>query len=573
MALVPSNTIDDLKKILDFSILSTRGEVKLASTDQPWDKCRLVRLQDGTLSGVKDHAKIGVRALIVNPWFAIFDEMGLMKCAQVIIAAQILYMLGVINRVIVVTPNTVRDVWYDKDLGELSLHLFDQILPNRVSEFHAKVRQWDWGNWEGSKDQLRWIITNYEFIARSKMRLKQLKAYCGPRTLLVLDESSAVANKGSLQSKACLELRRACGRIVLLNGTPIVDSPMSLMNQANILHPSILECPYVTIFRERYCVMNPKVDYPQILRWKNLDDIQRRLAPYVLRRLSENCLDLPPRLPAVTRSIALTPNTWKTYYKPMKQDMVSWVSSNQASIAGLAITKAMRLAQITSGFIGGVEEVFEETQDEMPAFMQEEDWFLAESTTQNTQVKLEKVSFKEVKEIGREKLDDALDFYAHHLSLEPNFKLVVWCRFKPELHRFVEEFQRRFPHVRVAVLEGGQKKTDRILALRLLHPRTAIMEEPAMLAGTYGTGSMGHNFTAAHVDLDMSYDYSLFKYTQKGKRIHRPGQTKPVSSYVMVATGPGGQKTIDHSIVKARTNKADVADWTAKAWLDVLSEE
>jgi hypothetical protein len=181
--------------------------------------------------------------------------------------------------------------------------------------------------------------------------------------------------------------------------------------------------------------------------------------------------------------------------------------------------------------------------------------------------------FKELQEVGREKLDAALDLYAQHLAAEPNFKLVVWCRFKAELHRFVDEFIRRFPHVRIAVLEGGQNKTDRSIALRLLHPRTAIMEEPAVLAGTYGTGALGHNFTAAYMELDISYDYSLFKYLQKGKRIHRPGQTRPVSSYVMVATGPTGQKTIDHSIVKARKNKEDVADWTAKAWLDVLQSE
>ena len=560
-----NNSIEDLKKILDFNVLSPRGEVKLAP-EQDWSRCRPVLMPDGTMSGLKDHVKVGVRALLANPFFGLYDEMGGMKTAQTIIAAQFLFLMGIINRVIVITPPDVRDVWFDLDLGELSLHLFEG-LPTRISEFHSKIKQWDHGDWNTSQDQLRWIITNYEFIGRSKMRLRQLEAYCGPKTLIVFDESSALANKTSLQSRACLQLRRKCARVVELNGTPITDTPMSLMNQANVLSPTILETPYLTQFRERYCEMNPYTEYPQIDGWKNLDDLQRRMAPYVLRRLKENCLDLPPKLNPVVLDVKLK-ESWPSY-KTMRDDMVSWVTANQASIAGQAMIKAMRLAQLTSGFIGGVEEVFEQLEQDVPDFMQEEDWFLSE-TPSPTAAKVERLSFKTVHEVGCEKLDYLLDFYAHHLDQDPAFKLMVWCRFKPELHRLIEDFQTRFPNIRSATLEGGQKKNDRNLALRLLHPRTAIQNEPALLAGMYGTGSFGHNFTAAHVAVNMSHDYSLFKYQQGADRLHRPGQTKPVSYYDLVAVGPDGQKTIDHSILKVRKTKADVAKWTASAWLDVL---
>lgn len=565
--------LNELKKLLDFNVLSTRGEVKLAP-DQDWSRCRLVKMPDDTLSGVKDHVKIGVRALIANPFFLLADEMGGMKSAQAIIAAQFLYLSGAINRVIVVTPPSVRDVWYDRDLGELSLHLFDKDVPARVSEFHAKIRQWDWGDWSGKHDQLRWIITNYEFIGRSKMRLKQLKAYAGYKTLVIFDESSALANKGSLQSKCCLELRRACGWVWELNGTPITDTPMSLLNQANVLSPTILDCLYITIFRQRYCVMNPQTDFPQILHWKNLDDIQRRFAPYVLRRLKEHCLDLPPKLPPQCIYVPLTDPNWKLY-KTMRNDMMAWVSNNQASIAAQAVTKTMRLAQITSGFLGGVEEVFEEIEEDVPEFMQNEDWFLQEPAPLSAAdvLRSKPVSFKTVQEVGREKLDAVLRFFEQHLDQDPAFKLVVWCVFKPELHRLMEAVQTKFPNVRVGTIEGGQKKDERNLALRLLHPRTAILNEPALLGGIYGTGSMGHNFTASHVVVNMSHTYSLFKYKQGSDRNHRPGQVKPVSYYDIVATGPDGQKTIDHAILKIRKEKDDIATWTAKAWLDAVSAE
>lgn len=565
-------TKEEHRKILD---RIPRSEVKLAP-EQDWSRCRDVRMPDGTLSPIKDHAKIGVRALLANTFFGLYDEMGAMKTAQVIITAQFLYLAGVINRVIVIAPASVRDVWFDQDLGELTLHLFEG-LPARVSEFHARIRHWNTGDWKSRPDQLRWIITNYEFIARSQVRLQYLsrRQFCGPNTLLVLDESSAVRNKTTKQSRACLTIRRRCGRVIEMNGTPVADTPMDLMNQANILSPMILDCPYITIFRERYCVMKPNVDFPQILDWRNLDDLVGRMAPYVLRRLKEDCLDLPPKLPPVIIPVPLQPKTW-THYKAMRDNMVAWVSENEASIAGQAITKAMRLAQITSGFLGGIEEVFEVPDEaEVPLFMQEEDWFIKH---QNRLTGFD-TSLPDpppgplpgpMREFSSEKIDATLKFFQEHLEQDPAFKLVIWCRFRLEMKRLTEALTARHRDVRIANIVGGQNRIDRTLALRLLHPRTAIMDEPAVLIGTCGTGAMGHNFTASHVVLNMSYDYSLFKYLQSSDRNHRPGQTEAVSYFDLMATGPKGQQTIDHTILKARQKKQDVALWTAAAWRDEL---
>ena len=100
-------------------LASNRGRVKLAP-EQDWSLCRKVQMPDGALSGIKDHAKVGVRALIANPYFALFDEMGAMKTAQTIIAAQFLYLQGVIENVIVICPASVKMVWYDPELGELA---------------------------------------------------------------------------------------------------------------------------------------------------------------------------------------------------------------------------------------------------------------------------------------------------------------------------------------------------------------------------------------------------------------------------------------------------------------------
>lgn len=494
------------------------------------------------------HQVIGIQALINNAYFALLDEMGAGKTIQIIIAAQILYLRSIINRVIVIAPASVRPVWFDPELGELSKHLWPSIH-NRVSEFHAKIRQWELGT-PTMHAPLKWIVTNYEFIGRSKQRLAQLMGYCGNGTLLVLDESSAVAARGTLQTKACTLLRWRCGRVVLLNGTFIGESPMDLMSQGNIMHPSILQCKYVTQFRERYAVMKQNEKFPQIVGWKNLDDLQRRFAPYVLRRLKKDCIDLPEKLPPVTMTVTLTPATWIPY-KSMRDEMVAWLTEGTGSIAGQAVTRALRLAQITSGFLGGIEEILNDEEDSE-----------------------EQVPVSTSKEIGREKLDFCLSFHAERLAADPNLKLLIWCRFRAEATRLHRALCTRHPNIagELGLLMGGQKKGDRQSALRLLHPQTA-PSGPAGLIGTYGTGSMGHNFTAAHTVLNCSFDYSLRKFLQSMDRVHRPGQVHAVSYYDVVAVGPQGQKTIDHAIVKARRKKEDIATWTSQAWIRALMEE
>lgn len=71
----------------------------------------------------------------------------------------------------------------------------------------------------------------------------------------------------------------------------------------------------------------------------------------------------------------------------------------------------------------------------------------------------------------------------------------------------------------------------------------------------------------------MSYDYAYWKYEQKNKRIDRPGQVHPISMFDIVAVGPNGQKTIDFTIVKARREKEEIANFTTAAWIQALKEE
>jgi SNF2 family DNA or RNA helicase len=129
----------------------------------------------------------------------------------------------------------------------------------------------------------------------------------------------------------------------------------------------------------------------------------------------------------------------------------------------------------------------------------------------------------------------------------------------------------KFDKVHRGKIYGKQKRDERARSVQLLDPR-ATPDAPVVVIGTPATGSMGLNLTAAHTVLYMSNDFSYKTRKQSEDRVHRPGQIHPVSYFDMIATGPNGQKTIDHTVIKALLNKQGLADMTTSAWLDILSD-
>jgi len=521
------------------------------------------------------HQVVGIEALVKwddipvgRIWpgcFALFDEMGLGKTKQCIDAAQLLYESGDIDSVIVAAPAAVRSVWYDPEFGELKRHLKPETAAS-VLEFHAKKRTWSTDHKVAKR--LKWTITNYDFL-RAKPRLEDLIKACDARTLLIVDESSAVKNARAAQTAAIVALRQKARRVWLLNGTPIANSPLDMYAQGLVMDPRILGCQSYYHFRSRYAIMGGW-NQKQITGWRDLDDLQRRFKPYVLRRLKKDCLDLPEKIPAVTLTVTLSPHDWTNYYKPMRDEMVAWLDDQTMSIAVQAGVKAMRLSQICSGFLGGVEALpaglgIDSSDDDRP------DWIPGASVQPG-----DRTERQPIQEINRAKLDMILEWLENRIEDDGTFKAIIWCRFRAELHRLMTELAAApwaaKRNVKFGEIHGGQKKHEREIALRLLDPRTAPLG-PVIVGGTPATGSMGLNLTAANTVVYMSNDYNLKTRLQSEDRVHRPGQVRPVSYFDVVAVGPSGQKTMDHAAVKALRNKENMANWTCEAWRAAIMEE
>lgn len=98
-------------------------------------------------------------------------------------------------------------------------------------------------------------------------------------------------------------------------------------------------------------------------------------------------------------------------------------------------------------------------------------------------------------------------------------------------------------------------------------------DRPAALVGTAKTGGLGLDLSGASTTVYASNDYSLMTRTQSAARVLGPNQKRPCAYFDIVATGPAGQKTVDHTVLKSLHGKEDLAGWGAARWAAALKEE
>jgi len=528
----------------------------------------------------REHQLIGVEQLVLDTdvargrtipnVFALLDEVGAGKTKQVIDASQILFLNREIDTMVILAPGYARSTWAEEDpiLGEVAKHAWHNV-PNVVHEYHGSYSDLDF-----SMNALHWVVTNYEFIRREN-RLdildKQLK---GRRTWICADESWMIAGF-SEQTRAAIKLRRRrAQRASILSGTPLSDGkPMNLYYQFKFLDEGIIGCKNKTHFKSKYCVMGGEAGR-KVVDYQNLEELNNRIAPYVLARKTRDCFDLPPMLDPITLEFKLSDSTWKVY-KEMRDEMVAWLGTDQVTISRQGIVKALRLAQITSGFLGGVEDVdddFELTPEgKEPTDAQIPPWLRKAAGLPFDEKKLDINSVlppkpKRTVEIGSEKLDGLMG-WAKNAGVAGD-KLLIWCRFKPELIRTTAAIKSLYPEV--FNLTGGQKPLDRTAAKRALAPGS---KGRAAVVGNPKAGGASLNFSAANVAVYLSNGPALIERTQSIGRIERPGATQPMLIVDVCATGPKGQRTIDHHIIKSLRSKQDMATWTVNEWRRILNDD
>jgi SNF2 family DNA or RNA helicase len=529
-----------------------------------------------------DHQKDGVRELVndtnlatgrtIPKVFALFDDPGTSKTRQVIEAACFLHEAGRVDTVLVLAPDAVCSVWTSADpaIGE--------------------VAQWAWRPWAGHRyhakapalpppdGRLHFVATNFEFIQSGERKnqppankrlaslMEQLR---GRKVWIVVDESSRIKTHNSNTTKAARKLRARCSRATILNGSPAPNGVIDLYSQIAFLDDRIMGLESVHHFKARHCKMGG-YGGKAIVGYHDLDELNARLAPYILRRTIDQCTQLPPRV-YQAREVPLSRESWRIY-REMRDGMVAWLDGAPQSmaVARQACVKVLRLSQITSGLLGGIEEI--EGDDSLNFDAPDLAWeeLVAAAGKGPAAVAEEtRPKYEPPRVIGSEKLDDFLEWFEEWRRANPNDNLVVWGRFRAELDRARDAVANL--GVRVVEIRGGQKKSEREEAVKVFSNKRG--SETIALFGSPQAGGLGLTLVEAADACYLSTDFNLLTREQSEARTRRRGQKRTTRFTDWLATGPDGQRTVDHRIIKALRAKEDLAKLTTKDWRRALTEE
>lgn len=380
------------------------------------------------------------------------------------------------------------------------------------------------------------LIVNYEAIRSLWPDIVRMR----PQVLAV-DEAQNVKHRMAKQTKAARKLAEATvilgGHRLLMSGTPITKDIRDLWSEVDVMEPSKLPLSHALGFgayKSYELAVATLTPHPHI-RGVNLVKFRPEVVERVTERMSKFATvlyskDVLPELPSQTfQRVRMTMGDEQTrIYKAMKQDMIAVLNSDAIPeaaqelltrygikrltiddvtvVSNLATTLQLRLQQITSGFI-----------------------------------KTESGHEVSIPSIKLEWMEDALPQLT---EVDGDHKVVIFCRFIHDVQALIDLFAKM--DIGVVRLDGQTTKENKVT-----DNVRAFQTDPKIrgLVANIQVGGIGHTMTAADSAIFYSHSHRYDFRTQAIKRIHRIGQTRPVTYRDLIAAA------VDEQVLQSAANK------------------
>lgn len=360
------------------------------------------------------------------------------------------------------------------------------------------------------------LITNYQGLLIEDFAALML-AYAPE--VVIFDESQRVKNPTSKTAKRAALFGDKADYCYLLTGTPILNSPMDIFQQFRVMDKGATFGKNYMTFKLRYfkdenAAFKSKQSYfPKwVVQPQYLPELMAKIETKSMRVLKSECMDLPP---LVKQKIFVELSSQQEkMYEEMRKEFITFLNTStgpRAVVAELAITKAMRMQQIVTGF----------ARDE-----------------DGTDHPLENPRITVLKEL----LED----------LTPHHKVIVWACF----HRNYEDIRKVCDQLGIKYVElhgevAHQKRIDNMNEFRS-NPDVRVVIANQRAAG------LGINLVEASYAIYYSKNHSLEDQLQSEARNHRGGSEmhEKVTQIDLVARG-----TVDELINDALERKLKVAEY------------
>jgi predicted nucleic acid-binding Zn finger protein len=257
-----------------------------------------------------DYQKEGVLHLAFNERAMLADEMGLGKTIQAIGACVLLKNLKNIQKVLVVTPASLKTEWEEQI--EKFTNLQTKIIFGNRQKREKKYQENSF-----------FYLCNYEQILYDFELINQILQ----PDVVILDEAGRIKN---WQTKTANSIKRLKSRYAfVLTGTPLENKIDEIYSIVQFLDPYIFG-PLFRFNREFY-----KLDANGMpIGYKNLQLLHKKLSPIMLRRKKADVED------------ELLPKTTKTYFVQMSKSQEDRYEEYEAIVSRLsAIANKRPLSQ------------------------------------------------------------------------------------------------------------------------------------------------------------------------------------------------------------------------------------
>lgn len=426
------------------------------------------------------------------------------------------------RRVLVLTVKaTMRSVWGD-DIELLTKGFNVTVLDKGTAAKKIEILK----QWKAEQDAIEAttlpedsaievIVVNYETARRLPIDEMGFD-------LAIADESHRLSSHNSKQS---LDLARLCADIphkLDMTGTAWADHLHQVFGQFRWLTPIIYPnrnkhagCTlfgHWTDFLESHCHVYTRDNIPIITGYKNPDYLISLVSPRITRVRKDEAVDLPP-IQHIKRRFDLSPML-KSHYKQMKKEKTTNINGKDL-LAQHDITLKHRLHQLTRG------------------------WYVTYPDNIITRM-------------AKPQANVALDATMDLLEEIGDRPTVIFTSYKEDVTILTEQYNKRYKKS-VALLTGDTDTHQQF-----------VKGQNNLLIANLAAGSTGVRLHRASYIIFYGLSPSTVRtdYLQSIERVHRHGQTNPVTVYHMVARG-----TVDEDAYKLLTSK-EVLDNTAQGYLE-----
>lgn len=271
------------------------------------------------------HAQlVTVDRMTLNERMFVLNDLGCGKTLSVLWSFDYLRSIGLVKRMVVVTPLSTMDrVWADEIFRHFP-HLEASVLYGSAKRRVAQL--------EYPADI---YIINHDGVKVPEIRDALMKRR--DIDVMTVDELASFRNAGTDRWKALKRISEGRKYLWGLTGTPIPNRPTDAWAQCRLIAPGRVP-PYFGAFRE---MVERKVSqFKWVARDNALQTVQEAMQPSVLFRRDE-CVDLPPTMYEY-RYVEMSAEQKKAY-KQMITQLVAESKTGQI----MAVNEAVKISKLT----------------------------------------------------------------------------------------------------------------------------------------------------------------------------------------------------------------------------------